>query len=51
MRADRLLTLAAEKDPSNMGDVYQMATYTILILISAVVMVVWLKRRGRSKKK
>jgi len=45
-----MLTLA-EKDPANMGDVYQMATYTILILISAAVMIVWLKRRGRNKKK
>ncbi|WP_182304234.1 hypothetical protein [Cohnella cholangitidis] len=45
------MRMLVEKDPSNMGDVYQMATYTILILISAVVMVVWLKRRGRSKKK
>jgi len=43
--------ILAEKDPANMGDVYQMATYTILILISAVIMVVWLKRRGRNKKK
>ncbi|WP_233162264.1 MULTISPECIES: hypothetical protein [unclassified Cohnella] len=51
MRADQMLTLATEKDPSNMGDVYQMATYTILILISAVIMIVWLKRRGRAKKK
>lgn len=43
--------LVVEKDPSNMGDVYQMATYTLLILISAVIMVVWLKRRGRRNKK
>ncbi|WP_256760026.1 hypothetical protein [Cohnella sp. WQ 127256] len=40
-----------EKDPTNMGDVYQMMTYTVLILISAVIMVVWLKVRGRRKKK
>ncbi|WP_239617592.1 hypothetical protein [Cohnella mopanensis] len=45
------MRMLVEKDPSNMGDVYQMATYTLLILISAVIMVVWLKRRGRSKKK
>ncbi|WP_186438360.1 hypothetical protein [Cohnella terricola] len=45
------MMILAQKDPANMGDVYQMATYTILILISAVIMVVWLKRRGRNKKK
>ncbi|QJD81716.1 hypothetical protein [Cohnella herbarum] len=45
------MRMLVEKDPSNMGDVYQMATYTILILISAVIMVVWLKRRGRRNKK
>ncbi|MFC5471774.1 hypothetical protein ACFPPD_24140 [Cohnella suwonensis] len=39
-----------EKDPMNMGDVYQMMTYVVLILISCVVMIVWLKRRGRRKK-
>lgn len=43
--------ILAEKDSASMSDVYQMATYTLLILISAVIMIVWLKRRGRRKKK
>ncbi len=45
------MIMAVEKDPTNMGDVYQMMTYIIVILISAFIMVVWLKRRGRRKKK
>lgn len=40
-----------EKDPQNMGDVYEMMTYLLVILISAVVMVVWLKRRAKRKRK
>jgi hypothetical protein len=40
-----------EKDPTNMGDVYQMMTYIIVILFSAVIMTIWLKRRGKRKKK
>jgi hypothetical protein len=40
-----------EKDPANMGDVYQMMTYVILILFSAVIMTIWLKRRSKRKKK
>lgn len=43
--------MMVEKDPTNMGDVYQMMTYIVVILISAVIMTVWLKRRGRRKKK
>ncbi|WP_167746921.1 hypothetical protein [Cohnella luojiensis] len=45
------MRMVVEKDPTNMGDVYQMMTYIIVILISAFIMVVWLKRRGRRKKK
>ena len=40
-----------EKDPQNMGDVYEMMTYTLVIIISAVVMVIWLKRRAKRKRK
>lgn len=43
--------MVVEKDPTNMGDVYQMMTYVIVILISAFIMVIWLKRRSRRKKK
>jgi antibiotic biosynthesis monooxygenase (ABM) superfamily enzyme len=45
------MRMLVEKDPTNMGDVYQMMTYIVVILISAVIMTVWLKRRGRRKKK
>ncbi|RED65559.1 hypothetical protein [Cohnella lupini] len=45
------MRMMVEKDPTNMGDVYQMMTYIVVILISAVIMTVWLKRRGRRKKK
>jgi hypothetical protein len=40
-----------EKDPTNMGDVYQMMTYIVVILVSSYIMVVWLKRRSKRKKK
>lgn len=33
------------------GDLYQMLTYLVLIIVSAVVMTIWLKRRGRRKRK
>ncbi|CAH1225379.1 hypothetical protein PAECIP111893_05254 [Paenibacillus plantiphilus] len=33
-----------------MRDVYEMFTYLLVILISSVVMVMWLKRKGRKKK-
>jgi antibiotic biosynthesis monooxygenase (ABM) superfamily enzyme len=45
------MRMLVEKDPTNMGDVYQMMTYIVVILISGVIMTVWLKRRGRRKKK
>lgn len=35
----------------SMRDPYEMMTYLIVILISAVVMTVWLKRKARRKKK
>lgn len=33
-----------------MRDVYEMFTYLLVILISSVVMIMWLKRKGRKKK-
>lgn len=33
-----------------MRDVYEMFTYLLVVLISSVVMVMWLKRKGRKKK-
>ncbi|SFE97041.1 hypothetical protein SAMN05216378_4543 [Paenibacillus catalpae] len=33
-----------------MGDVFEIMTYLIIILISSVVMVAWLKRKGKKKK-
>lgn len=40
-----------EKDPQNMGDVYEMMTYLLVIIVSAVVMTIWLKRRAKRKRK
>ena len=40
-----------EKDPQNMRDVYEMMTYLLVIIISAFVMVIWLKRRAKRKRK
>ncbi|MFC5529888.1 hypothetical protein [Cohnella yongneupensis] len=40
-----------EKDPQNMGDVFEMMTYLLVIIISSVVMVIWLKRRAKRKRK
>ncbi len=34
-----------------MRDVYEMGTYVVVILVSALIMIIWLKRRGRAKKK
>lgn len=45
------MRMLVEKDPTNMGDVYQMMTYIIVILISAVIMTFWLKRKNKRKKK
>lgn len=41
------LLLATEVADSGNGDVYEMLTYLLVVLISAVVMIVWLKRKGR----
>ncbi|PWV99704.1 hypothetical protein DFQ01_11378 [Paenibacillus cellulosilyticus] len=30
-----------------MGDVYEPLTYLIIVIISSIIMVAWLKRRGR----
>lgn len=49
MRADLSLA-ASNSDPMNMGDVYQMMTYVLLIIISMFVMTIWLKRRSRRKR-
>ncbi|WP_169306569.1 hypothetical protein [Cohnella pontilimi] len=45
-----MVTLAEKVDMGN-GDLFEMLTYLVVILISAVVMIVWLKRRGRRKRK
>jgi len=34
-----------------MRDVYEMFVYLILIIVSSIVMVAWLKRRSRKKKR
>ncbi|WP_277424217.1 hypothetical protein [Cohnella candidum] len=43
--------LLAEKVDMGNGDLFEMMTYLIVILISAVVMILWLKRRGKRKRK
>lgn len=32
-----------------MGDVYEILTYLLVIIISAVVMIAWLKRKAKNK--
>jgi hypothetical protein len=32
---------------SGNGDLYEMMTYLLVVLISAVIMVAWLKRKGK----
>lgn len=36
---------------SGAGDLYEMMTYLLVIIISAFVMVIWLKRRGKRKRR
>ncbi|WEK53190.1 MAG: hypothetical protein P0Y55_11365 [Candidatus Cohnella colombiensis] len=40
-----------EKDPLNMGDVYQMMTYVLVIILSAIIMTIWLKRKAKRKRR
>lgn len=42
--------LAEQTDMGN-GDLYEMMTYLLVVLISAVIMIAWLKRKGRSGKR
>ncbi len=30
-----------------MGDVFELLTYLIIVIVSSIIMVAWLKRRGR----
>ncbi|GFN30197.1 hypothetical protein PCURB6_04570 [Paenibacillus curdlanolyticus] len=30
-----------------MGDVFELMTYLIIVIVSSIIMVAWLKRRGR----
>ena len=34
-----------------MGDVFEMMTYLLVVIISCIVMTVWLKRKARKKKR
>lgn len=45
------LILTADTTDMGNGDLFEMMTYLIVIIVSAIVMTVWLKRRGRSKRK
>lgn len=38
-------------EPVSMRDTYEMLTYLLVIIISMFVMAIWLKRRGRRKRK
>lgn len=44
-----MLTVATT-DMGN-GDLYEMMTYLMVIIISAFIMTIWLKRKGRNKRK
>lgn len=35
---------------SGAGDLYEMMTYLLVIIISALIMVYWLRRKGRNKR-
>jgi len=39
------------EDAVSMRDAYEMMTYLLVIIISAVIMTVWLKRRAKRKRK
>lgn len=43
--------MLTEKVDMGNGDVFEMLTYLLVVLISAVVMTLWLKRRGRRNRK
>jgi hypothetical protein len=47
----RNVRLLAEQADTGSGDLYQFMTYLLVVLISAVVMTVWLKSKGRRKRK
>ncbi len=34
-----------------MGDVFEMMTYLLVVIISCIVMTVWLKRKARKNKR
>jgi len=36
---------------SGAGDLYEMMTYLLVIIISAIVMVIWLKRKGKRNRR
>jgi len=40
----------SERTSSGNGDLYEMMTYLLVILMSSVIMIVWLKRKGKSGK-
>jgi hypothetical protein len=44
------VTIAEKVDVGN-GDLFEMLTYMLVILISSVIMIIWLKRRARRKRK
>lgn len=35
---------------SGAGDLYEMMTYLLVIVISAIIMIYWLRRKGRNKR-
>jgi len=37
----------SERTSSGNGDLYEMMTYLLVILISGIIMIVWLKRKGK----
>ncbi|WP_276356414.1 hypothetical protein [Cohnella caldifontis] len=45
------VALLAEKTDMGEGDLYEMMTYLLVVIFSAVIMIVWLKRRGKRSRK
>lgn len=45
------LYMTADTTDMGNGDLYEMMTYLIVIIVSAIVMTIWLKRKGRNKRK
>jgi hypothetical protein len=41
----------AEQTDMGEGDLFEMMTYLLVVLVSAVIMIFWLKRKGKRSRK